>query len=154
MSKSDLLKQAEESFISFLKARRMRKTPERLAILAEVCSMGAHFDVEDVYSTLDEKGYHVSRATVYSTIELLCQCGIVRRLLFNMHQSYYELTGRNHIHLVCTECGVVREADAQDSVVQPSRKLGGFTVAYSSTTLFGLCSKCARKARAFLKKKK
>ena len=150
-----VFQEAESKFVAFLKSKRLRKTPERMAILEEVCSLGAHFEVEDVHVSLEEKGYHVSRATVYSTMELLCLCGIVRRLLFNMHHSCYELTGRSHIHLVCTECGDVREVDDPEALSHlESLRPGGFSVAYCSTTLFGLCPRCARRARAVARKKR
>lgn len=127
----------------------MRKTPERMAILAEVTSAGGHFEAEEILRRLEHRGYHVSRATVYNTIDVLCACGIVRRLIFNVHHSCYELTGRSHIHLVCTSCGRIREADDPEALRGlDSVKFGGFITAYSSTVLYGLCSRCARKNRA------
>lgn len=124
-------------------------TPERMAILSEILSIGSHFDVEQIHSALEAKGYHVSRGTAYKTVDLLCQCGIVRRLVFTPLHSYYEVAGRSHLHLVCTECGRVREIDlSQGLPTIPSNKLGGFSVDYSSTILYGLCSRCSRKSRA------
>lgn len=139
----------ETRFLDFLKARRLRRTPERVAILNEVQEMPSHFEVEEIYANLDSKGYHVSRATVYSTIELLCQCGIVRRLMFSFHQATYELAGRNHIHLVCTECGKVREIDDPEVLASlTAMKFPSFTVAHYSTCVYGVCSRCSRKAKA------
>ncbi len=142
------LQEIEERFIAFLKGRRLRKTPERLAILAQVVATGAHFEAEDILRSLEASGYHVSRATVYNTIDLLCQCGIVRRLIFSVHRSCYELTGRSHIHLVCNACGRIREADDPEALRGlDAMKFGGFIPSYSSTTLYGLCSRCARKSK-------
>ena len=155
MESNQQLNDITQRFVSFLKARRLRKTPERMAILEEVTGCGSHFEVEDIYTRLDSKGYHVSRATVYSTIELLCQCGITRRLLFDMHQSYYELTGRNHIHLVCMECGRIKEVDepeAGENLLQ--MRFPGFSTSYCSSIVYGVCSRCQRSARAAAKEKK
>lgn len=138
-----------DKFTEFLKAKKLRKTQERFAILEVVESMPAHFEVDEVRRALEERGYHCSIATIYSTVELLCQCGILRRLLFNMHNACYELAGRNHIHLICYQCGKVREVDDPRMMAgMSSLKFPSFQTLYFSTCVYGLCSRCSRKIKA------
>lgn len=136
----------ERKFVDFLKSRRLRKTPERFEILRCILAHNGHFDVDNLYTELDKTGYHVSRATIYNTIELLCTSGIVRRLLFDTHQARYEKVGRIHSHLVCTECGEIREVDLEgiDNVLTTMR-FHGFKSAYVSTCIYGVCEKCSKK---------
>lgn len=128
---------------AFLKTRRLRKTPERFEILQCVLDCHGHFDVDILYKALDKKGYHVSRATIYSTLELLTEAGIVRKLLFDTHQARYEIAGETHSHLVCVLCGEISEIDIEDLDSRlASMNLQGFKPAYVSTCIYGTCSKC------------
>lgn len=135
-----------EKLCSYLKLKGLRKTPERFEILRCALDHNGHFDVDSLYRALEKNGYHVSRATIYSTLELLCSAGIVRRLLFDTHQARYEMAGETHSHLVCTECGDIKEIDLDDerSKIYAS-SLGGFTPAYISTCIYGICPKCREK---------
>lgn len=137
-----------EKLTSYLKLRGLRKTPERFEILRCALEHNGHFDVDSLYQDLEEKGYHVSRATIYSALELLCGAGIVRRLLFDTHQARYEMAGDTHSHLVCTECGDIKEIELGESPENNSIfKKEGFSPAYVSTCVYGICSKCLTRLR-------
>ncbi|MBD5357160.1 MAG: transcriptional repressor [Bacteroides sp.] len=137
---------ATEKFTAFLTSRHLRKTPERFEILKSVVECNEHFDADSLHKMLDEKGYHVSRATVYNTIELLCGAGIVRKLLFDTHQARYELAEKTHCHLVCTQCGEIREIDLDEIDKKLSAvSLRGFSPAYVSTCIYGICESCQNK---------
>lgn len=141
-------KEEEEKFISFLRLRRLRKTPERFEILRCVLYYNDHFDVDCLYKALESSGYHVSRATIYSALELLCSAGIVRRLLFDTHQARYERASQTHSHLVCTECGEIREVDLEDiDGALANMKFSDFRAAYVSTCIYGVCEKCRKKSQ-------
>lgn len=91
---------ARATLTEYLKAKRLRKTPERYAILDKVCEMNKHFDIEALYAAIEGDGYHVSRATIYNTMELLSDCGIVRRHQFGAQPAQYERVSAtvNHLH--------------------------------------------------------
>ncbi len=150
MSDDKIKTSARAIFTEYMKTRKLRKTPERYAILDKVFDMTDHFFIESLYSSLEADTYHVSRATVYNTMELLIDCGLVRRHQFGNKQAQYEKVATNgignHHHLVCTQCGKIKEVKDLELIKHiNSHRYPTFHTTYFALYVYGVCSRCMRR---------
>lgn len=138
------------AFREFLKGKGLRLTHEREAILREVfATKGQHFDPEELHISLRQKDADVSRASVYRTIPLLIEAGIIEEVERIDKHAHYELTyGReHHDHMLCLGCGKVIEFLSQEMEELQERicKEHGFTGETHTLEIKGYCRKCAMK---------
>jgi Fur family ferric uptake transcriptional regulator len=144
-SNQKIRKQVKDELTAYLTLHKHRKTPERFAILDYIYSTKGHFDMDSLYKLMIDANFRVSRATLYNTIELLLDCGLVLKHQFGGNISKYEKAygNDNHGHLICTTCGTVREVKNEDlSVASQLKKIKKFAVKYYSMYIYGTCSKC------------
>jgi len=104
---NDRFEAYRKKFYSYLEKKRLSRTSERFAVMREVYDYGGHFDVEMLYERLKQKKYHVSRTTLYHTLELLEECGLVCRFRPDSGGALYELAFGNapHDHILLPESG-------------------------------------------------
>jgi Fur family ferric uptake transcriptional regulator len=133
--------EVKEKFVEFLEKHQQRKTPERFAILDEIYSNKEHFDVETLFEHMKARNYRVSRATVYNTLDLLLDCGLVIKHQFGRNISRYERAYgfRQHDHLICNHCNDVLEfCDPRIQQIKNTMgELMQFTITNHSLYLFG-----------------
>jgi Fur family ferric uptake transcriptional regulator len=129
-----------------LRKENLKFTPQRLAILEEVLSSDEHRECEDIYYALKQKGVNSSRATVYRTMDILCEYDFARKLEFGDGRARYENkeNSEHHDHLVCTDCGSIIEF--VDEIIEKQQeelcKSKGFKLTRHIHQLFGLCKDC------------
>ena len=141
---------AHEILTNHLKTSgKLRATPERFAILDAVLGSQGHFDVEGLYYRMISTGSKVSKATVYNTLELLQECGLVSKYRFAENTSRYEKAfGRpHHHHMICLSCGDIIEFtnDRLEQIQEEVAANKDFKIQSTTIQIFGTCSKCTKK---------
>ena len=140
---------AKETLNRYLQEKHLRITQERHIILEEIMRGSGHFDADEFYTRLKTKGLKVSRATVYNTLDLLVDCGLISKYSFGENHSRYEKAfGRpRHDHLICLECGEIIEfvSERLNKIQEEVCRENGFKLQNASLQIFGICSKCQTK---------
>ncbi|MEK7819443.1 MAG: Fur family transcriptional regulator [Bacteroidota bacterium] len=140
---------AKENFKKYLKSNDYRVTPERFEVLEAILQKDGHFDADELFLKMKTNESKVSRATVYNTLDLLQECGIISRYRFGENHSRYEKAiGRpHHDHLICLECGDIIEFVNQKllKIQKDVCKENNFKSTNSTLQIFGKCNKCQTK---------
>ncbi|MBL7131274.1 MAG: transcriptional repressor [Candidatus Omnitrophica bacterium] len=135
-----------------------RLTIPRAAILDCLSKTSEHLSAEDVYITVHKNYPQVGLTTVYRTLELLVQMGLVFKFDFGDGRARYELSEgpkgtRHHHHLVCSSCGRVidytdfidEEIELLNQTEKGLSKKFNFKITNHLIQFYGLCDKCKDK---------
>ena len=139
-------KQLLNQFRDILRQKGLKFTPQRVAVLEEIIHSHDHRECEDIYLALKRNGKHISRATVYRTMDILIDNDFARKMELGDGRARYEskVDSPHHDHLICTSCGKIVEfvdqdiEDLQDNIA----KRNNFILSRHTHQLFGLCKKC------------
>lgn len=135
-------------FKEFLEVKGLKCTGERLKIVEHVFEKHNHFEADQLLESMRERGLRVSRPTVYRTLSLLVEAGLLRELRFGRRSAYEHNYGYpQHEHLYCDRCGNVIEFmsepinQLQESICQEF----GFQPDHRQFIVYGVCSACRQK---------
>jgi Fur family transcriptional regulator, ferric uptake regulator len=122
-----------------------RVTPQRLVILGAL-KPGEHLAADEVFARVEPLLPGVNRSTVYRTLELFRDLGLVSMTDLGGGARQFELIDDLHHHLICHRCGAILVLD--DALVDPLRDgiraRYGFAPAIDHLAIFGFCSVCTR----------
>lgn len=139
-----------ETLSRYIEGKGMRRTPERFAILDKAMGMKGQFTAEALVKRLADGDFRVSRASIYNSLQLFEDAGLIRRHQSESQSAVYEkvtdsAAKSNRLHLVCKSCGSVKNvSDPNIARLLAGRHFNGFSQEYSATYVYGLCSKCKK----------
>jgi Fur family ferric uptake transcriptional regulator len=131
-------------FAAHLHARGYRLTPQRQMILQAVRQAADHVTPDEVYAAVHRQNPAVSRATIYRTLDFLCEVRLIHALYWG-GQMYYEIVASQpHHHLVCRACGGMFECEHTllQVLFEAVEKKHHFAIDMDHVALFGLCQHC------------
>ncbi|MBX6377495.1 MAG: transcriptional repressor [Clostridia bacterium] len=138
-----------EAFQARLAAQGQRVTSQRLAIYAYLIENDTHPTAEEIYRALRERFPVMSPATVYKTLDLLVEMGLVTRLGFGGQAARYDGNPEVHANLLCVRCGLIRDLELPEleAVQQEVQRLSGYRVLGQRYEFYGLCPDCGSTRR-------
>jgi Fur family ferric uptake transcriptional regulator len=149
---SKLSPHEKEKLKNNLKEKGYKLTPQRRAVLDIIINNeGKHLTAEELYDLVKIECPEIGLATVYRTVQLLEELGVVYKLDLNDGCSRYELVhedeNHQHHHLICTNCGKVIEVegDLLDSLEADIEHKYNFTIKNHSVKFYGICNECSNK---------
>ena len=145
-SRSTPLTDAQLSAV--LHERGQRVTPQRLVINRALHELNRHVTADEVLTSVAERLPNVSAPTVYSTLELFEDLGVVRRLGVRHGAVVYDPRPDPHDHMVCDRCGKIKDLDGGIRLSRAIERASdaGFTPRRAEVRINGLCADCARAA--------
>jgi len=138
---------SESDWHGELRARGYRLTAQRQLVLSAVRELG-HSTPDDITEQVRAKSPSLNISTVYRTLDLLEELGLVTHThLGHGSPTYHAADDSDHLHLVCRVCGEVSEVDADvaSTLVGSLRASHGFEVDVTHVAVQGRCAECAAK---------
>lgn len=143
------MKKARDAFQTLLRKKGLKLTRQRIHLLDAVFATHRHFSAEDLHGDLERAGHRVSIATIYRSLALLTEGGLVQGLDVGNGRVLYEHTlgHAHHDHMVCLDCGLITEFRSPEieALQEKAAKAHRFTTKSHSLKLFGFCAACAKK---------
>jgi Fe2+ or Zn2+ uptake regulation protein len=140
---------ADQELIAALRATGRRVTMPRLLVHRHLRAADRHVTAEQLYAELAEQVPSLSAATVYDTLDLLDELGLIRRVSTPRGATTYDSRTDDHHHMICRACGRVEDLDAEveTAAAEKAAHAAGFAPAFAQLTVSGLCSDCRAQRR-------
>ena len=134
------------NFKDVLRKDGVKITPQRIAVLEEIVMDKGHRESEELYMAIKARKVHVSRATVYRTLDIIVKHGFARKLNLGDGKARYEpkIDSPHHDHMICNNCGEIIEFinDNIEKIQEEIAKHHQFKLQQHIHQLFGICKKC------------
>lgn len=130
-----------EEKLPFYKSLGIKLTPQRLAILEYLENNREHPSAEDIYNALKDRFPSMSFATVYNTLEVLIEKGLVKELGIDSYKRRYDPDIRPHHHFLCRKCGKILDIESKYEIPTPS-ELKDYQITDFQIVFYGLCPNC------------
>ena len=148
MSVSKKTTQALKTFMEYLHECNKRITPERISILEVISKQNKVFTIEDLRDRMSKEAFPVAVATLYNTVELLIDAGLLRSLrLPDSSATLYRINigEASHIFLICEQCGTVIENSARElSRFINKYDFPKFAPRSFTLSVSGVCQRCRK----------
>jgi len=131
---------------NILRERKLRRTSQRSLIWTVLLEADDHPAVDEIRERLLEKGHRIGLSTVYRTLKILLDSGMIRQSRLDGVTRYEPIVSQpNHIHFVCNRCGRTDEFPSTriERLIRSETAKHGFEQLYSRYAIFGFCRDCA-----------
>ncbi|HDN80481.1 MAG: transcriptional repressor [Chloroflexi bacterium] len=148
MSERPMRDKGLEQVARALRAKGKRLTPQRALIFQIIKESKEHLPADEIYRRAREEKPRISLSTVYRTLGVLKEMGLVRELHLDEEHHHYELVEEEaHYHLICSKCGGIEEfqSDLVSQLFEELSKRHNFEVKKAHIDVIGICKGCREK---------
>jgi Fur family peroxide stress response transcriptional regulator len=137
----------DQQLITKLHSKGYKATPQRLAICKLLLSSKNHPSADQIYEEVKKQYPTISLATVYFTLDLLRELGLVQELGFSDRSSRYDPNISPHINVICPRCGKIYDYEAASVKKLWSQIIAeiGLTPLRQRLDFYAFCDKCSKK---------
>ncbi|MBI1869570.1 MAG: transcriptional repressor [Chlamydiae bacterium] len=136
-------------FKSFLQERSLKLTHERRCIFEKVSRLKGHFNADSLYESLKEEKARIARGTVYRTLPLLLESGVIQKSVGEGKREFFESQAgrKHHDHLICLRCHKVIEfhSDEIENLQDTICARYAFEMVFHDHRMYGHCEDCQLK---------
>jgi len=126
-----------------LKEKGLAPTIQRLVVLRYLEGSTTHPTVEEIYEALKGEYPTFSKATVYNTLQVLIQAGLIQELTIEKEKAHYDPRTDIHHHFLCRRCHHIYDVEI-DCAVAKRGTIDGHKVEMVQAYFYGLCARCQR----------
>ncbi|MBA3643383.1 MAG: transcriptional repressor [Chloroflexia bacterium] len=126
-----------------------RNTAQRSVIHAEVLAADGHLTAGEIFERVRRRDARIAYGTVYRTLHLLAQHGLIQELTFADQSSRYDKRVERHDHVQCRACGTLVDVDVPVALIarHVASEQSGYTIESHHTVFTGQCPACREEAR-------
>ena len=141
-----MLSDSTDDLAALLRARGQRVTSQRLVILRELRRHGPHLTAPEVRDAVHAELPGTSTPTIYATLELLVELGLVRKLDVGGRMALFDARMEPHEHVVCRCCGRVEDLELQIDCAAAlgAARAAGYEPERADLVVGGVCARCAQ----------
>ncbi len=137
------MKPSTETIIKALKAKGLRVTPQRFSVYANLLNRTDHPTAEQILTDLNQDAPKSSQATVYSSLQILRDVGLIREVLLEEGVCRYDANILPHHHFRCRGCGEIEDIPWEAFSRLPLQELRpGLRMESYEVTVYGCCDRC------------
>jgi len=133
-----------EKYVRLLKESQIKITPQRLEILKYLDEHRTHPTVDEIYSALKENNPALSKTTVYNSVDILLNHGLIQSITISGSELRYDFKHGMHHHFLCKKCGEIFDIDIECPNIQKTLD-SGYRVEEVHGYFKGICKKCLKK---------
>lgn len=132
---------------NFILTNHLKSSKRRDLIFNHITQIQGHFTADEIYQALFKIDSEIGIATVYRTIRLLVDCGVLLEHTFGEKKGFFEvidMNAKHHDHLICNICGKIIEfkSDVIDDDKQRIAEQYQFQIKSHKLEIYGVCSAC------------
>lgn len=136
----------KEKITQLLLSKGIRPSPQRLHVMEYMTHLVGHPTAEEIHSALHEDMPSLSLATVYNTLHVFTDAGLLRVVSVDNTEQRYDLTTEDHGHFKCLRCGAIINFPVDYARI-PTTTLAGFEISQKNVYYSGTCPDCIENNR-------